>query len=109
ASDVANAIFDGTDAVMLSAETASGAYPVASVEMMATIALRAEESEFLGSACMSRRDHSIAHAVALAACQTAAEVDARAVLCFTETGRTALLLSKFVRGRPIFAMARRAE
>jgi len=107
ASDVANAIFDGTDAVMLSAETASGAYPVASVEMMATIARRAEESEFLGHACISRKDHSIAHAVALAACQTAAEVDARAILCFTETGKTALLLSKFVRGRPIFAIARR--
>ena len=107
ASDVANAIFDGTDAVMLSAETASGAYPVAAVSMMATIALRAEASEFLGGPCISRRDRSIAHAVALAACQTATEVDARAILCFTETGKTALLLSKFVRGRPIFAIARR--
>ncbi|HET9794558.1 MAG TPA: pyruvate kinase [Thermoanaerobaculia bacterium] len=108
ASDVANAIFDGTDAVMLSAETASGAYPVESVAMMATIALRAEESEFLGRASPSRRDHSVAHAVALAACQTASEVGARAVVCFTETGRTALLLAKFVRGRPIYAMARRS-
>jgi len=109
ASDVANAIFDGTDAVMLSAETASGAYPVAAVAMMATIALRAEESEFLGGPCISRRDRSVAHAVALAACRTASEVDARAILCFTETGKTALLLSKFMRGRPIFAIARVAE
>ena len=107
ASDVANAIFDGTDAVMLSAETASGAHPVEAVAMMATIAMRAEESEFLGRPCTSRRDHSVAHAVALAACQTAAEVGARAVVCFTETGKTALLLAKFMRGRPIFAMARR--
>jgi pyruvate kinase len=109
ASDVANAIFDGTDAVMLSAETAAGAYPVAAVAMMATIALRAEESEFLGGPCISRRDRSIAHAVALSACRTASEVDARAILCFTETGKTALLLSKFVRGRPIFAISGRAE
>jgi pyruvate kinase len=109
ASDVANAIFDGTDAVMLSAETASGAYPVAAVAMMATIASRAEASEFMSGPCISRRDHSVAHAVALAACQTAAEVRARGIVCFTETGRTALLLSKFVRGRPIFAIARRFE
>ena len=109
ASDVANAIFDGTDAVMLSAETAAGAYPVAAVEMMATIALRAEESEFLGAPTSSRRDRSIAHAVALSACRTASEVDARAILCFTETGKTALLLSKFVRGRPIFAISGRPE
>jgi pyruvate kinase len=107
ASDVANAIFDGTDAVMLSAETASGAYPVEAVAMMAQIASRAEESEFLGGAGASRRDHTVAHAVALAACQTAAEIGASAIVCFTETGRTALLLSKFVRGRPIFAISRR--
>ena len=109
ASDVANAIFDGTDAVMLSAETASGAYPAEAVAMMSRIALRAEQSEFLGPACASRRDHTVAHAVALAACQTAAEIHARAVVCFTETGKTALLLSKFVRGRPIFAISRRFE
>ncbi|HET7451830.1 MAG TPA: pyruvate kinase [Thermoanaerobaculia bacterium] len=108
ASDVANAIFDGTDAVMLSAETASGAHPEEAVAMMATIASRAEDSEFLGRPCSSRRDRSVAHAVALAACQTAAEVGARAVVCFTETGKTALLLAKFMRGRPIFAMARRS-
>ena len=109
ASDVANAIFDGTDAVMLSAETASGSHPVAAVAMMATIALRAEDSEFLTGGGVSRRDRSVAHAVALAACQTAREVDARAIVCFTETGKTALLLSKFVRGRRIFAIARRFE
>ena len=79
-------VFDGTDAVMLSAETARGhirSRPA--VEMMATIALRAEQSEFLGGPCISGRDRSIAHAVALAACRTASEVDARAILCFTET------------------------
>jgi pyruvate kinase len=109
ASDVANAIFDGTDAVMLSAETASGRYPVESVKMMATIASRAEGSEFLKSAPVSRADHSVAHAVAMAACQTASDVEAKAIVCFTESGRTALLLSKFVRGRPIFAITRRAD
>ncbi|MGH9442283.1 MAG: pyruvate kinase [Thermoanaerobaculia bacterium] len=109
ASDVANAIFDGTDAVMLSAETASGRYPVEAVRMMATIAKVAEESEFLERSFVSRADTSVAHAVTKAACQTAAEVGARAIVCFTETGRTALLLSKFVRGRPIYAIARRPE
>ncbi len=108
ASDVANAIFDGTDAVMLSAETASGKYPRESVRMMASIACRAEESEFLKLARVSRSDSSVAHAVTIAACQTASDVEARAIVCFTESGRTALLLSKFVRGRPIYAVARRA-
>ena len=109
ASDVANAIFDGTDAVMLSAETASGRYPAESVRTMAAIAKVAEESEFLARASVSRSDSSVAHAVAKAACQTASEVKARAVVCFTETGRTALLLSKFLRGRPIYAIARKIE
>ncbi len=109
ASDVANAIFDGTDAVMLSAETATGRYPRESVRMMATIARVAEESEFLKRTFLSRSDDSVAHAVTKAACQTASEVGARAIVCFTETGRTALLLSKFVRGRPIYAIARRKE
>ena len=109
ASDVANAIFDGTDAVMLSAETASGANPVAAAAMMATIAERAEQSEFLGPPPAAARDRSVAHAVAAAACLTASEVDAGAVVCFTESGRTALLLSRFVRGRPIYAISRRVE
>ena len=109
ASDVANAIFDGTDAVMLSAETAAGRYPVEAARMMASIACRAETSEFLNATTVSRRDSSVAHAVTIAACQTASDVDARAIVCFTESGRTALLLSKFVRGRPIYAIARRAS
>lgn len=109
ASDVANAIFDGTDAVMLSAETASGSYPAAAVAMMATIAVRAEQSEFLRPPPASARDRSVAHAVAVAACQTASDVDARAIICFTESGRTALLLSKFIRGRPLYAISRRVE
>jgi pyruvate kinase len=109
ASDVANAIFDGTDAVMLSGETASGLYPVEAVAMMAEIAAQAEASEFWEAPLLSPRDHSIPHAVAVAASRTADEVEARAIVCFTETGKTALLLSKFARGRPIFAISRRFE
>jgi pyruvate kinase len=109
ASDVANAIFDGTDAVMLSAETAVGKFAVPAVEIMARIAELAEQSEFVPPAPAPRRDRSVAHAVAVAASHAAADVDAAAIVCFTESGRTALLLSKLVRGRPIFAISRRIE
>jgi pyruvate kinase len=109
ASDVANAIFDGSDAVMLSGETASGRYPVESVAMMASIACRAEASEFARPFACSSGDRSVAHAVALAACETASDVEASAVLCFTESGRTALLLSKYLRHCPLYAMSRRIE
>ncbi|MDQ7030184.1 MAG: pyruvate kinase [Ardenticatenia bacterium] len=98
ASDVANAIFDGTDAVMLSAETASGAYPVESVRMMARIAARAEEAlvEHLPKPIRaSEYHHSVAEAVAHAAVMTAMELKARAIITPTMSGSTARLVSKF--------------
>lgn len=97
ASDVANAVFDGTDALMLSGETAVGDYPVKTVEIMARIAVEAEE------ACLGQREHnlrkkaparSFAQAVAFAAYAASVEVNPKAIVVFTESGETARLLSK---------------
>jgi pyruvate kinase len=107
ASDVANAIFDGTDAVMLSGETAIGRSPAGAVAMMERIAGEAERSPYVPEPVFSRRAPSVPHAVAVAAAAIAREIGARGVVCFTESGRTALLLSKVIRGRPIFAVSRR--
>jgi pyruvate kinase len=107
ASDVANAIFDGADAVMLSAETASGRYPVASVAMMAAIASEAERSPYAGAPLSSGAERpGVAHAVARAAGEIAREVSASGIVCFTESGKTAVLLSKVVRELPILAFSR---
>jgi pyruvate kinase len=92
ASDVANAILDGTDCVMLSGETAVGAYPVQAVEFMTRIALRTEASvkPWPPDADVSGPDESVAHA----ACRAAQEQQARAIVTFTQSGSTALLVSK---------------
>ncbi len=107
ASDVANAIFDGSDAVMLSAETAVGKYPVETVAMMRRIAAAAEQEqrrlgprEAVGEAS---RDLTIAEAISRAAVDVAAHVDARAVIAFTESGSTARMASKRRPGVPILA------
>ena len=101
ASDVANAILDGTDAVMLSAETATGAYPIETVEVMARIAVQAE------SACerftVSGRRGDKAQAVASAANTLAHEAGARLIVVFTRTGISAQLISKERPGVPIVA------
>jgi len=92
-SDVANAIFDGTDAVMLSEETSIGAYPVETVEMMARIALEAESRmKFAPREIMA--DGNIDVAVAHAACVLAQVVKAKAIITFTETGSTSRRVSK---------------
>lgn len=103
-SDVANAIIDGTDAVMLSGETASGAYPVAAVETMARIALDVEAAGY-GShqneiAVMTP---SIAQAVGEAACRAATSLKAKAIAVFTQSGSTAALISRFRPAIPIIA------
>lgn len=92
ASDVANAILDGSDCVMLSGETAVGKYPVQSVEVMARIAERAETSldPIPPDSHIGGVDESIAHA----ACRAAEEQQAKAIVTFTQSGRTALLVSK---------------
>ena len=101
ASDIANAVLDGTDALMLSAETAIGAYPVEAVATMARIAVAAE------GAREKHRAHpggDEAHAVAEAATSLASNVGARALLCFTPSGSRARTLSHQRPDGPIFAI-----
>lgn len=92
ASDVANAILDGTDCVMLSGETAMGKYPVQAVEVMARIAVQAETSlsPIPPDVHISGPDESVAHA----ACRAAEEQHAKAIVTFTQSGSTALLVAK---------------
>lgn len=98
ASDVANAILDGTDAVMLSAETAIGRYPTRAVEMMERIALKAEETLDFNRLLEERGrwDHQkSADAMGYAACKVAADLDASAIIAITRTGYTAKLISRY--------------
>ncbi len=112
ASDVANAIFDGTDAVMLSAETASGEYPTAAVAMMSRIVIEAE-SHFLewGSRQDSRAGlgESDAASMARAANQLAQDPDVSAVAVFTMQGRSAWLMSKARPVKEIYAFTPEEE
>ncbi len=96
-SDVANAIFDGTDAVMLSGETASGAYPIEAVRVMAKVAVEAEgglppRAPFPHE---SGRAQTFPDAISEAACRAAVDTKARAIVAFTQTGSTARLISRF--------------
>jgi pyruvate kinase len=103
ASDVANAIFDGTDAVMLSGETAAGAYPIEAVRMMDRIAVAAESSlDF--SQLHEHELPSSAHAIAHAACAMAVDMKARAIAAFTKSGSTARLISQLRPPGPIIAL-----
>jgi pyruvate kinase len=97
ASDVANAVFDGTDALMLSGETAVGSDPAGAVMMMAKIAREAEEAAITHKHMLRRKDGnpgSFAQAVAFAAAAAASEVKTKAIVVFTQTGETAGVLSK---------------
>ncbi len=107
ASDVANAIFDGTDAVMLSAETAVGRFPDRVIRTMARIA--SEADEFAATKRTPRRSDgsslvSPTHALAHTAYQAAREIRARGIVIFTHTGYSARLLSKSRPQAPIFAL-----
>ena len=101
-SDVANAILDGTDAVMLSNETAVGNYPVEAVETMATIACRIEKEQ--GTNKLKRTKRSITHAISAAVGDIAAQLDASAIMTLTKTGATARNVSKFRPKTPILAI-----
>ncbi len=110
-SDVANAVLDGTDAVMLSAETAAGKYPVETVESMARICVEAERSaevtldrEFLDRV-FTRIDQSIA----MAAIWTAHHLKVKAIAALTQSGSTALWMSRMNCGVPIYALTPDAE
>ncbi|MBD2183174.1 pyruvate kinase [Planktothrix sp. FACHB-1355] len=106
-SDVANAIFDGTDAIMLSGETAVGAYPVDAVRTMARIAETVEANLISSPQYIETvREHGIANSVAHAACQLAEHINAKAIICFTEHGFTARLLSKYRQSIPVIAITR---
>lgn len=106
ASDVANAVLDGTDAVMLSGETSIGKYPLESVRMMSEIILEAEQNtefQFPARKILKSKDHPIC-AIAHAAQNAAGDLDAKAIVAFTESGETAISVSKFERNLPIFAL-----
>ena len=107
ASDVANAIIDGTDAVMLSGETAYGKYPVESVEFMAKIAVRADE--FLDSSVFFSRisavSTNVTESVSRSAVSSALDLGASAIITPTESGYTARMVSRFRPGIPIFAVS----
>ena len=97
ASDVANAILDGTDAVMLSGETASGRYPREAVETMDRIVCEIESSARFRALCKPdiSQLHNSTSAVAYAAVVAAQEIKANKILCYTESGRTATLISEW--------------
>ena len=105
ASDVANAIFDGTDAVMLSGETASGKYPREAVAMMARIAEEAERHmrEIHPRLRRAMREHNIAEAVSESVAHATEELDVKAVVVFTRSGSTARLISEYRPVPPIYA------
>jgi len=110
ASDVANAIFDGSDAVMLSAETASGHYPVDAVQMMARIVMAAEQHPKLGIRAERAPFHKFSEtdeftdALAGSARYAAEQLDAKFIVVFTQTGFAARLMSKFRPAQPIIAI-----
>ncbi|SRR5579883_2991476 len=101
-SDVANAILDGTDAVMLSNETAVGKYPVEAVATMARIAVRIEQEKRTKSIEDSGR--SIPNAISHAVGQIAEQLDAAAIMTLTKTGATARNVSKFRPKKPVLAI-----
>lgn len=107
ASDVANAILDGTDAVMLSGETAAGKYPVESVLMQATIAETIEASLDYASILKKRtksNEPSITNAIGQSVAYTAANLDVSAIVTATESGHTARAISKYRPETPIIAV-----
>ena len=108
--DVANAVLDGTDAVMLSEETAIGRFPVEAVAMMAAIAADAESS-FPFDAWIHRFETGgrLSDAVARAACTTAADVGAAAIVTYTQSGGTARRVSRYRPRAPILAPTPHAE
>jgi pyruvate kinase len=109
ASDVANAIYDGTDAVMLSGETAAGKYPVETVAMMAKIVAETEHQIRLDPPARRHLPPNARLSVAETICEcmahSAQDLELAAIAIFTETGSTARLLSKYHPEPPIFALS----
>jgi pyruvate kinase len=109
ASDVANAIYDGTDSVMLSGETAAGKYPVEAVAMMAKIVAETEHQIRIDPPRTLKHHPSVRLSIAETICEcmshAADDLDVAAIAIFTETGATARLLSKYHPAPPIFALS----
>ncbi|HBF0500555.1 TPA: pyruvate kinase [Clostridioides difficile] len=103
--DVANAIYDGTDAIMLSGETAAGKYPVEAVKMMATIAKRTEETLDYDRLLKENGTNNVTvtDAISHATCTTAVDLNASAIITSTFSGYTARMVSKFRPKSPIIA------
>ncbi|MBE9610667.1 pyruvate kinase [Chitinilyticum piscinae] len=111
-SDVANAVLDGTDAVMLSAETASGKYPIETVEAMARVCVEAEKTfeskideELLMQGDLTRIDQTIA----MSALFASSRLNVKAIAALTQSGSSALWMSRYIRGVPIYALTPEAE
>jgi pyruvate kinase len=113
ASDVANAIYDGSDAVMLSAESAAGKYPVESVAMMSKIVVETESQMLLlgqrpeprPTIAGKRRSLTVPETICECMAHSAQDVDLAAIAIFTESGNTARLLSKYRPDAPIYALS----
>ncbi len=103
ASDVANAIIDGTDAIMLSGETSVGKYPVKAVKMMARIA-RVTETNFPAARHFSRKTSNFSDTISEAACMAAENLGLNAITPFSQSGFTARLISKYRPSVPIIAL-----
>ncbi|MGB1173913.1 MAG: pyruvate kinase [Marinobacterium sp.] len=107
--DVANAVLDGTDAVMLSAETAAGEFPIETVEAMSRVIIGAEKNRQsqVSKHRMNERFHKIDESIALAAMYTANHLEGvTAIISMTESGATPLLMSRIRSGLPIFAFSK---
>ena len=103
--DVANAIYDGTDAIMLSGETAAGKYPVEAVKVMAAIAKRIEETLDYDNILRSKglNNTNVTDAISYATCTTAKSLTASGIVTSTSSGHTARMVSKFRPNTPIIA------
>jgi pyruvate kinase len=110
-SDVANAVLDGTDAVMLSAESASGQYPVETIAAMHRICIEAEKSQpvTLESEFLNRVFTRVDQSIAMAALFTAFHLKVKAIAALTESGSTALWMSRLNCGVPIYALTAQTE
>lgn len=112
ASDVANAIFDGADAIMLSGETATGNYPVAAVKMMDKIAVKTEGTIDYGFLLKQKRSwlrNDPTSAISYSSCELAENLDAKAIITSTQSGTTARQVSRYRPGTPIIAITTSKE